>query len=100
MKLTFWLLDINYEVKNHKPEVWLWGIDQDGNRILVIDREFEPYFYAVLKENVDAKSVMEGIKARKNELPFITRMETVDKKYFGKKVKALKIFCQDPNLIE
>ena len=48
MKLTFWLLDINYEVKEHKPEVWLWGIDDKENRVLVIDREFTPYFYAVL----------------------------------------------------
>ena len=99
MKLTFWLLDINYEVKDHKPEVWLWGIDDKENRVLVIDREFTPYFYAVLNESANPEKVVELINARKNELPYITRIETVERKYFGKKVRALKIFCQDPELI-
>jgi hypothetical protein len=30
MKTLFWLLDVNYEVKDHKPEVWIWGIDEDN----------------------------------------------------------------------
>ena len=100
MKLTFWLLDINYEVKEHKPEVWLWGIDDKENRVLVIDREFTPYFYAVLSERANPESVIELINARKNELPYIVKVEAVEKKYFGKKVKALKIYCQDPELLQ
>jgi DNA polymerase I len=40
MEVTFWLLDVNYEVKNDKPEIWLWGIDEFGRRILVIDKNF------------------------------------------------------------
>ena len=100
MKLTFRLLDVNYEVKDHKPEVWLWGIDDKENRVLVIDREFTPYFYAVLNEGISPESVMESINARKNELPYITKIEITEKKYFGKKVKALKIYCQDPELLQ
>jgi len=100
LKLTFWLLDINYEVKDHKPEVWLWGIDDKENRVLVIDREFTPYFYAVLNERANPESVIELINARKNELPYIVKVEAVEKKYFGKKVKALKIYCQDPELLQ
>ncbi len=99
MKLTFWLLDINYEVKDHKPEVWLWGIDEKENRILIVDREVTPYFYAVLNEEVKPEEVIEKIKVRKNELPFITGIEPVEKKYFGRKVKALKISCQDPEFV-
>jgi len=100
LKLTFWLLDINYEVKEHKPEVWLWGIDDKENRVLIIDREFTPYFYAVLNERVNPESVIELINARRNELPYIVKVEAVEKKYFGKKVKALKIYCQDPELLQ
>jgi len=100
LKLTFWLLDINYEVKDHKPEVWLWGIDDKENRVLIIDREFIPYFYAVLNEGANPESVIESINARKNELSYIVKVEAVKKKYFGKKVKALKIYCQDPELLQ
>ena len=99
LKVTFWLLDINYEVKDHKPEVWLWGIDEKENRILIIDREVTPYFYAVLNEEAKPEEVIEKIKVRKNELPFITGIEPVEKKYFGRKVKALKILCQNPELV-
>jgi len=99
LKITFWLLDINYEVKDHKPEVWLWGIDEKENRILIIDREVTPYFYAVLNEEAKPEEVIEKIKVRKNELPFITSIQPVEKKYFGRKVKALKISCQNPEFV-
>ena len=54
MKKIFWLLDVNYEVKDHEPEVWIWGIDDEDKRILIIDRNFLPYFYLVAegKENL------------------------------------------------
>ena len=95
----FWLLDINYEVKDHKPEVWLWGIDEEGRRVLVIDKSFQPYFYAVLKDSEDPRKVYERIINAKGNLPFITGIELVDKRFFGKPVKAARILCQDPDLI-
>ncbi|MCD6593367.1 DNA polymerase II [Candidatus Bathyarchaeota archaeon] len=95
----FWLLDINYEVKDHKPEVWLWGIDENGRRVLVIDKSFQPYFYAVLKDSEDPRKLYERIINAKENLPFITGIELVDKRFFGKPVKAARICCQDPDLI-
>jgi hypothetical protein len=49
MKVTFWLLDVNYEVKDHEPEVWLWGVDSSGDRVLIIDRGFVSYFMPLLR---------------------------------------------------
>ena len=37
-----------------KTEVQLWGIDEQGNRVLVIDRGFVAYFYAMLTGNFEA----------------------------------------------
>ncbi|MDI6904512.1 MAG: DNA polymerase domain-containing protein [Candidatus Bathyarchaeia archaeon] len=99
MKVTFWLSDVNYEVKNNTPEIWLWGIDDSGNRVLVIDRNFLAYFYAVIEENVDPAKVVEEIEAGKGEYPFITKVEVVERKFFGKPVKALKVYCGDPDVI-
>ncbi|HDN05748.1 MAG TPA: hypothetical protein ENF90_01970, partial [Candidatus Bathyarchaeota archaeon] len=65
MKITFWLLDVNYEVKNHKPEIWLWGVDSSGNRVLVIDRNFLSYFYVVVEDHADPVKVAKGIEAEK-----------------------------------
>lgn len=98
MKVTFWLLDVNYEVKNHEPEVWLWGIDASGNRVLIIDRSFLTYFYAVVEDGFDAAGLADEVMSMKEEYPFIVRVELVDKRFFGKPVKALKIYCRDPDL--
>ena len=99
MKVTFWLLDLNYEVKDHTPEVWLWGIDDSGDRVLVIDRNFLAYFYVVLEEDADPARVIEEIEAGKAEYPFITKLETVERRFFGKPVRVVKVYCRDPNLV-
>jgi DNA polymerase I len=98
MKITFWLLDVNYEVKNNVPEVWLWGIEDSGKRVLIIDRNFLAYFYAVVEEGADPAKVIEEI--RKEQNPFIVKLEVVERKFFGKPVKAIKVYCKDPDVIQ
>jgi DNA polymerase I len=97
MKITFWLLDVNYEVKNGTPEIWLWGIDDSGKRVLIIDRNFLAYFYAVVEDGADPAKVIEEI--RKEQDPFIVKLEVVERKFFGKPVKAIKVYCKDPDFI-
>jgi len=99
MKKTFWLLDVNYEVKDHQPEMWMWGIDEEGKRVLIIDRNFLAYCYLVVDEKEDPQVVTEGILSRKADFPFIVKLELVDRKFFGKHMKAVKVVCQDPDLI-
>jgi len=94
------LLDVNYEVKDHQPEVWIWGIDDNGKRILIIDRNFLAYFYLLIKEKENPQAIMKRIQTHKGDLPFLVKLEPVDRKFFGKPVKAIKVFCQDPDLIE
>ncbi|MGQ9743913.1 MAG: DNA-directed DNA polymerase [Candidatus Bathycorpusculaceae bacterium] len=95
MKVTFWLLDVNYEVKNDKPEIWLWGIEDSGKRILIIDRNFIDYFYVVVEDGADAGKVAEEIGRAK--YPLITKLEVVERKFFGKPVKAIKVYCKNPD---
>jgi len=97
MMVTFWLLDVNYEVKDNTPEVWIWGIDDSGKRVLIIDRNFLGYFYAVADEGVDSAKVAEEIG--KGQYPSIVKLEVVERKFFGKPVKALKVYCRDPDAI-
>ncbi|NIR86207.1 hypothetical protein GWO13_01015, partial [Candidatus Bathyarchaeota archaeon] len=99
MKKTFWLLDINYEVKNHQPEIWIWGIDSKGKRILIIDRNFPAYFYLVIKEKEKPQAMIERIELRKKDFPSPIKLKPVNRRLFGKPVKAIKVVCQDPNLV-
>jgi len=90
-------LDINYEVVGHEPEVWLWGITDDGKRVLLLDRGYWPYFYAVLEEGAEPKAVAERIKTIS---PLVVSAEPVDRRYFGRPVKAVKVVCKDPEELE
>ncbi len=74
----------------------MWGIDTYGNRVLIIDRSFKTYFYAVLKENANPEKVSEEIHQRKAEFPFILDTRCVQRRYFGKPVNALKVIVQKP----
>lgn len=97
MKVTFWLLDINYEIEGSAPEVWLWGISDSGKRILIIDRNFVAYFYAVIEESVDPSEIVREIE--KEHYPYVVDSEVVERKFFGKPVKAVKVYCENPDVI-
>ncbi len=97
MKTTFWLLDINYEVRSDVPEIWLWGICESGERVLIIDKNFQAYFYAEIEENSDAAIVVEEIK--KVSHPSVSNLEFVERRYFGKPVKAVKVYCKNPDAV-
>lgn len=94
MKLTFWLLDVNSEAEDGVPEIWLWGINRSGQKVLVIDRNFLDYFYAVVEETADAKEVAEEIAHRQSG--FVAKLEVVEKRFIGKHVKAVTVYCRNP----
>jgi len=100
MKTTFWLLDINYEVREGKPEVWIWGVDDKEQRVLIIDRNFLSYFYLVLEEGKEPKDVIDRINKRKNsEFSSVLRLEHEKRRYFGKPVNAVKVVCENPEAV-
>jgi len=99
LKVTFWLLDINQEMRDHQPEVWLWGIDDRNRRILVVDRSFLPYFYLMIKDSEDPKAVVERLSRLRKEMPLLRDLELVDRRFFGRPVKAVKVVCGDPDVL-
>ena len=41
--MLFWMLDITQDMKNN--DIFLWGIDDTGKRIILVERNFRPRFY-------------------------------------------------------
>jgi DNA polymerase I len=94
VKVCFWLLDINPKIDNDKGtiELWLWGIDSAGNRVLVVDRNFVAYFYAVVKEGFDVSKTADAIMSGCGSS--IVKVEAVERRFFGKPVQAIKVSCK------
>jgi len=99
MKTDFWLLDINHEMVDAQPEIRLWGIDSKGKRVLVRDKGFRPYFYLLVANETPINRIADQIATEKSRYPDVERIEAVEKKFFGKKVKAIRIICRDPEMI-
>lgn len=97
MKATFWLLDLNSEVRRDAPEIWLWGVDGSGKRVLVIDRSFLPYFYAVIENGANPNEVVKETEELHDSS--IVKIEVVDRRFFGKSLKALKVHCGNPDAV-
>jgi len=94
VKITFWLLDINPKIDKDKGtvELWLWGIDAAGNRVLVVDRNFTAYFYVVVQEGFDASKTAEAIMNAYGSS--IVKVEVAERRFFGKPVQAIKVYCR------
>lgn len=97
--LEFYLLDITYEVVGNEPHIIMWGITRDGKRIVLRDRRFRPYFYAILEDDADENAVASKIKALSKPRSPIISVERVNKKYYGKPVKVLKITTIIPEYV-
>lgn len=92
---TFWILDVNYEVVNGIPEVRLWSINERGERIVVIDRKFRPYFYVLSSNGRITEDFLRTLHASLSGIRVLS-LEKVEKKYFGRPVEAVKITLADP----
>ena len=66
-----------------------------GNRVLVVDRNFVAYFYAVVAEGFDASKVANAIM--KGFGSSIVKTEVADRRFFGKPVTGNKSLLQGRN---
>ena len=94
MKVSFWLLDIKPKIDGDEGtlELWLWGVDCAGNRVLIIDRNFVAYFYAVVADGSDASKVAEAIMNAYGKS--IVTAKVAQRRFFGKLVTAIMVCCK------
>jgi DNA polymerase I len=98
-ELEFYLLDVTYDVVGGEPHIIIYAIARDGRRVVLRDRSFRPYFYVILEEGVDPSLIATKIKALSELGSPVIRVEPVDKKYYGKPVKALKVTTVIPESV-
>jgi DNA polymerase I len=98
VKQTFWLLDINSKITDDTSEMLLWGITPEGNRVLIIDKNFLAYFYCVVLDGFDASKIAEQISS--NFMASVVKTEVASCRYFGQPVTAIKVYCKTPRAID
>lgn len=100
MKEELLLIDADYTLIEGRPAIRLYCKDGKGRTILVLDSNFEPYFFVMPKEGSLA-----GLKKRIWELDVkkietkILKVEIVERVWMNEKVKMLKIIIDNPRRI-
>jgi len=99
LRLDFWLLDLNHEAHEGRSAIWLWGVTHDNKRVLVIDANFQSYFYLLPRKGQDIDQLKERIEREKPH-PSVDRTDIEQKKRLGEDRQVLKVFCKDPDTLE
>ncbi len=106
MEKEGFLLDIDYitekdEEGQDRPVIRLWCKSKDGSDLIVLDKNFEPYFYAFpYGYEYDLGEIKELIEElcidREGEEIRVKRVESCQKKLLGVERTVLKIFVAHP----
>ena len=99
MEVEFYVLDVTYEIVGGEPHIIIWAITRDGERVVLRDRTFRPYFYTVLSDHSSAQNIVSRVKAIVEPPSPILNVELVDRKFLGKSVNALKITTLIPEYV-
>ncbi|TMI52053.1 DNA polymerase II [Candidatus Bathyarchaeota archaeon] len=95
----FWLLDLNHETYEGRSAIWFWGVTHDNKRVLVIDTNFQAYFYLLPKKDQNIDQLKERIE-KENPHPSVDRAVIEKRKRLGEERQVLKVFCKDPDTLE
>ena len=109
MKKEGFLLDVGYRTEKdadgkEKPVIRLWCKNKEGKDFVVLDKNFEPYFYAIphyskfyAHDIEEKKEQIENIRIyRDGGAIRIKRVEFCQRKLLGVDQKVLKIFVEHP----
>jgi DNA polymerase I len=99
--VSVYVLDASYEVVGTEPHIIVWGVDENGKRVLLRDRRFKPYFFAIVDlKHLDKLDVIKSsIKRLSRPKSPILSIQEVDKLFMGKPVKALRIETSIPEFV-
>ena len=99
-QVQFFPLDVVYKVVEGKAIINLYAKTTDGKQIAVLDSSFEPYFYVIPKDSINISEKIQKIRVEnENESNFVTKIETLNKKFLGKEVFAIKVYTNLPSAV-
>jgi DNA polymerase elongation subunit (family B) len=94
LREKFFVLDIDYILRENKPIVRLFCKDVNSKTVLIEDSNFQPYFYVMPKEGK-----LNKLKKKTEKLEEIEKVEIVEKNWKNEEMKLLKIVLTNPRKI-
>ncbi|KUO90949.1 MAG: hypothetical protein AT713_05450, partial [Caldivirga sp. JCHS_4] len=94
MDKRIYLIDITYGLVGNSPEIRMFGVDEDGEKVVVLDRGFRPYFYVIPEEGFE-----EQVAKVAGRMQGVVKAEVVDRRMFGKPIKAVKVTVTVPDKV-
>jgi len=98
-KEVFIPLDYDYIDIDDSAVIRIWGRTKEGKRICILD-ETEAYFWLIPKEKADLEKYAEKVKKIKlqhaGRTAEVLDVKTKEKHFLGERIKALKVFVNNP----
>lgn len=100
LKENLLLIDADYTLNGDTGTIRLYCKDSKGKTVLVLDSNFQPYFYAMPKKGkvAELKKKIEELGKKEIEAE-VLKVETVEKIWDGEKTKLIKITIDNPRKI-
>ncbi len=89
------ILDTDYITEDGKPVIRIFK-KENGEFKIDYDRNFEPYFYALLKDDSAIEEVKKTTAERHGSTVRVVRAEKVEKKFLGRPIEVWKLYFTHP----
>ncbi|AMQ18364.1 DNA polymerase [Thermococcus peptonophilus] len=89
------ILDTDYITENGKPVIRIFK-KENGEFKIEYDRTFEPYIYALLKDDSAIEEVKKITAERHGTVVTVKRAEKVEKKFLGRPLEVWKLYFTHP----
>ncbi len=81
-----------------KSQVRLWGVDNRGKPVLIIDDRLRPMFYLIPKSSPQ-QCLLESVTRELQELDPSGTVAVAEKKYLGREISAIRVEVSDPSRV-
>ncbi|AHF81008.1 DNA polymerase domain-containing protein [Thermococcus paralvinellae] len=89
------ILDTDYITKDGKPIIRIFK-KENGEFKIELDRDFQPYIYALLEDDEAIEEVKKITTKRGNKIVRVLKAEKVQKKFLGRPIEAWKLIFEHP----
>ena len=99
-RIKFWLLDLNEGMSNGQRCIFLWGMDTDARRVLLLDRDFRASFLIPIKDRSRVSSVLKQLNELATKVDQGMELSVETKRLLGREVDAVRIKYSDASKAE